>query len=39
MRLAEATFIGEVADAVWVDWDIEALRGRWDPPTCLEQVG
>ena len=22
MKLAEATFIGEVADAVWVDWDM-----------------
>ena len=22
MGLAEATFIGEVADAVWVDWDM-----------------
>ena len=40
MKLAEATFIGEVADAVWVDWDMGfSESGRRDQPACPEQVG
>ena len=38
MKLAEATFVGALADAVWVGWDMRGLRGRWGQPTCLEQV-